>query len=244
MKGNLLISAAFLALFTGLLAAQEVESTAPPLALNGYVPTPIISVPPVAGVSFSATVLVESEQRLGDGSRLTMKTMNLIGRDSRGRTHGESRQVMPESSKGEPALVKVVVFDPSSHVRTTYNFRTHTAEKEMAEMPRVGPSEAGPQVTTEDLGDRVVEGFETRGTRRTFTIPADRTGTGKPLAIVDEYWYSQDLQLNLMMRHSDPRTSVKTFTVTHIKREEPPVSFFELEGFKTIDAGAPGEDSQ
>jgi len=244
MKRNLLISVAFLALFTSFLTAQEPVSVAPPLALNGYVPTPIISVPTVAGAPFSATVFVRSEQMLADGSRVTLKTTNLIGRDSRGRTHGESRKVVPDSFRGEPPLVRVIVFDPSSHSKTTYNVQAHTAERETAEMPRGGPSEPGPQVTSEDLGYSVIEGFGTKGTRRTFTIPAGESGARKPLAVVDEYWYSEDLKLNLQMRHSDPRTCVKTFTVTHINREEPPLSFFELEGYKITDTGAEKEESQ
>ena len=56
------------------------------------------------------------------------------------------------------------------------------------------------------------------------------------MAIVDEFWYSEDLHLNLLMRHSDPRLGMRTFSATNISRDEPPLSLFELAGYKIVDA--------
>ena len=244
MKRRLPLSAALLLVCVSVLAAQQPNGEAPPLALNSYVGTHIISVPPVEGVPFSATVVVKSERPLADGSRETLGNLNEIGRDARGRTHGENRLPVPESFSGEPPLVEVVVYDPQTHLRTVYDVRTHTARQWKQSEPHGGPNAPAPQVTIEDLGYRNVEGMEARGTRRTFTIPADKSGTGAPLAVVDEYWYSEDLHLNVLMRHTDPRIGVKTFTVTRIRREEPPQSFFELEGYRMIDASTQADMPQ
>ena len=83
-----------------------------------------------------------------------------------------------------------------------------------------------------------------KGIRRSLTIPAQASGTGAPVTVVDEYWYSEDLHMNLLVRHTDPRTGVQTVALSNINREEPPPAFFEVpEGYKTVDmtppAGAP-----
>ena len=44
--------------------------------------------------------------------------------------------------------------------------------------------------------------------------------------MVDEYWYSEDLHVNLMLRHSDPRTGEQTITLKEIERAEPALEFF------------------
>ena len=60
------------------------------------------------------------------------------------------------------------------------------------------------------------------------------------MTVVDEYWYSEDLHVNLLVRHSDPRTGVQTVALSDIKREEPPPAFFEVpEGYKTVDMTPP-----
>ena len=81
-----------------------------------------------------------------------------------------------------------------------------------------------------------MDNIEVKGTRRTLTIPAQANGTGAALAVVDEYWYSEDLHLNLLLRHDDPRTGVQTIALTNIKREEPPQEFFEVpQDYKIVD---------
>src|ERR1035441_9403383 len=112
MKCNLLLSAALLTVCVGVLGAQQPANEAPPLALNTFISTHMISVPPVTGAPFTATVKVKSERTLADGSQETLETINIIGRDSQGRTHGENRVVVPNSFQGEPPLVEVIVFDP------------------------------------------------------------------------------------------------------------------------------------
>ncbi|HSK65178.1 MAG TPA: hypothetical protein VK893_15095, partial [Pyrinomonadaceae bacterium] len=58
----------------------------------------------------------------------------------------------------------------------------------------------------EQLGKQVIEGVEAEGTRTTITIPAGEIGNDRPIEIVSERWYSPELQLVVMTRHSDPRS--------------------------------------
>jgi hypothetical protein len=87
---------------------------------------------------------------------------------------------------------------------------------------------------TEALGKRVVEGVETEGTRTTTTIPAGEIGNTLPIYVVDESWYSRELQVPVMTRHHDPRSGDNVFRLTNINRTEPPRSLFEVPADYTI----------
>jgi hypothetical protein len=73
-----------------------------------------------------------------------------------------------------------------------------------------------------------MEGVDCHGIRDTQTIPADVSGTGAPLTVVDEYWYSSDLRLNMLVIHKDPRTGEQTTTVTQVSRSVPDPAIFEV----------------
>ena len=64
--------------------------------------------------------------------------------------------------------------------------------------------------------------------REIQTVPADNKGTGKEIAITDEYWYSEDLRIYVMIKHSDPRKGTTTMTLTQITRAEPDPALFEI----------------
>jgi len=90
---------------------------------------------------------------------------------------------------------------------------------------RVG-SEAN--AVKENLGKQNIEGVEAEGTRTTITIAAGEIGNERPIEIVSERWYSPELQLVVMTRHSDPRSGETTYKLTNINRAEPAKSLFEV----------------
>ena len=95
----------------------------------------------------------------------------------------------------------------------TYVFRTRTgADNEVKEQ----------------LGKQNIEGLEAEGTRTTITIPAGEIGNERPIEIVTERWYSPELQLVVMTKHSDPRNGETTYRLTNINRADPPKSLFEV----------------
>lgn len=89
----------------------------------------------------------------------------------------------------------------------------------------------------EDLGKQTIEGVEAEGTRTTVTIPAGEIGNERPIEIVSERWYSPELQLVVMTRHSDPRQGETTYKLTNINRTEPAKSLFEVPSDYTIKEG-------
>lgn len=96
----------------------------------------------------------------------------------------------------------------------------------------------------EDLGFTTLNGFQANGTRVTRTVSAQTSGTGKPVEVVDEIWYSEELHMNLLERHTDVRGGVQTVAISTIERAEPSPALFEVPaGYKVVDvtppAGAP-----
>jgi hypothetical protein len=82
--------------------------------------------------------------------------------------------------------------------------------------------------THEDLGQQEIEGVAATGTRTTNTIAAGAIGNLQPIKIVSEQWFSSELQLLVMTRHSDPRTGDTTYRLQNIIRGEPDRSLFTL----------------
>lgn len=89
----------------------------------------------------------------------------------------------------------------------------------------------------EQLGKQTIEGVEAEGTRTTVTIPAGEIGNERAIEIVSERWYSPELQLVVMTRHSDPRFGETTYKLTNINRAEPAKSLFEVPSGYTVKEG-------
>jgi hypothetical protein len=87
------------------------------------------------------------------------------------------------------------------------------------------------------LGNMFIEGVQAQGTRTTTTIPAGDIGNERPINIVDERWYSPDLQMTIMTKHSDPRSGETNFQLKNINRSSPPPTLFEVPSDYTVSAG-------
>jgi hypothetical protein len=91
--------------------------------------------------------------------------------------------------------------------------------------------------TTVSLGTQMVNGVSAEGTRTTRTIPAGAIGNEKPIVISVERWYSPDLQMNVMIKRSDPRTGDNVFQLTNIIRSEPEPTLFQVPSDYTVKQG-------
>src|SRR6185369_2211249 len=90
------------------------------------------------------------------------------------------------------------------------HIEVHAATGDQLPMPRSGaPADTfnfkvrEPKI--EKLGKQMIEGVEAEGQRATVTIPAGEIGNEQPIQIISESWYSPELQMTVMTRHSDPR---------------------------------------
>ena len=91
---------------------------------------------------------------------------------------------------------------------------------------------------SEDLGEQNIEGVSARGTRTITTIPAGAIGNERPIEIMYEKWFSNELQMVVYSKQSDPRTGEQTYRLTNINRSEPDPSLFQLPtGYKVVSGG-------
>ena len=118
-----------------------------------------------------------------------------------------------ERVEGEPEVFVRQVPGPGSEGGITMTWQGAGAKKE---------------VKSEQLGKQVIEGVEAEGSRTTITIPAGTIGNERAIEMISERWYSPELKVVVMTRHSDPRTGETTYRLTNILRGEQPKSLFEV----------------
>jgi hypothetical protein len=217
----------------------------------------------VKGAPYTATAVTETVQALADGNRITNTIAASVARDSDGRTRREQSlpAIGPWASDGvAPKLV--TINDSVSGVGYVLDERTKTARKTPAAMNVVyerkvraeaaalsgermviirsraagEPETVEPRV--EQLGQKNMEGLTADGVRTTLILPAGAVGNQNPLAVVDERWYSAELQATVLSKHSDPRMGDTTFRLSNVSRSEPAASLFEVPAdYKIVESG-------
>ncbi len=209
---------------------------------------PGIFVTPVPNAPFSGVINVEQLIVQPDGSVASFKTTRDIHRDSLGRIYNEVRALLPVSSSATPQIVRILLYDPQTRISTMLyprdqKFTSGTVNRPPATVPPtllyaspVGQSlPASEFANEEDLGYQELAGLSVHGVRETQTIPADKSETGQDIVITDEYWYSNDLSINMIIKHVDPRRGSVTMTVTQVARTEPDAALFEIPpGYKDV----------
>ena len=89
-----------------------------------------------------------------------------------------------------------------------------------------GPPEQ--KAVIENLGTQQIESVKADGTRTTTTIPAGAIGNQLPIDVVTERWFSNELQMAVLITRRDPRSGDTTYRLTNIVRAEPPEDFFTV----------------
>jgi hypothetical protein len=231
--------------------------------------TSIVGDPDVTAAPYSAKVIEESVQTLADGNTITHKTTSLIYRDGQGRVRREQSaqfigpMTVSGSTVGPPAqheMLRILINDPVSGMHYVLNSETKVATETSGLAPistesgrggdnllkmgtiSVSVFEPSPETTTtESLGAQTMEGLTVTGTRVTRTIPAGQIGNAQPIQVITEQWYSADLQIMIMTKHSDPRTGTNTMQLTNVSRTEPDPSLFVVPpGYTIKTAGGRG----
>ena len=95
-------------------------------------------------------------------------------------------------------------------------------------------AKAQANIKTESLGNQTIAGVAATGTRVTHTIPAGEIGNDRAINIVSETWYSDDLQMVVMSKHSDPRSGETTYALSNVQRAEPAASLFTVPADYTV----------
>ena len=98
----------------------------------------------------------------------------------------------------------------------------------------VQPARIAQDAKEESLGQKLIEGVMADGKRVTTVLPAGAIGNQQPITVLTEQWFSPDLEILVMTRHSDPRTGDTSYTVSNIGRAEPQASLFDVPADYTI----------
>lgn len=184
---------------------------------------------PVAGVTYS---LDSKSHTAHKGLPFTFEFTRKPGETIEGRTF--EFKVAPGAAAGAGSgnvIMTAPLPAPGPGVRVA-----HAAEG-VSTFVFKSKSASSNEVKEEQLGTQNVEGVEADGTRTTITIPAGEIGNERAIEIVSERWYSPELQLVVMTRHSDPRFGETTYKLTNINRTEPAKSLFEVPAGYTIKEG-------
>ena len=207
----------------------------------------------VTGAPFSAVAVSETIQTLADGNHIAHKTETNLFRDSQGRFRKEMTlpAIGPLATSGQ-AHVFVLIHDPVAGTTFTLHPDVKIAEKMEGPSGKMKDTIKGNiayhrqealadgSVQKEDLGTQTIAGVSAQGTRVTHTIPVGQIGNEKAITIVSEHWYSNDLQIVVMSKRSDPRFGDTTYTLTNIQRQEPAASLFAVPSDYTVTQGGPG----
>ncbi len=147
-------------------------------------------------------------------------------------------RVAPPAEAGKPPGSTEGQTPPADRVENNGNVYVMT-EPPASGGYRVEYFGGGKGAKTESLGKQLVEGVQADGTRTTVTIAAGEIGNELPIAIVNERWYSPELETVVMSRQTDPRFGETVYRLTNIDRSEPDKSLFEVPGDYTV-SGVPG----
>lgn len=183
---------------------------------------------PVAGVSYVLNPDQRTAQKLPPmGERGKMFRQRFLRADA-----------PPQSGQGEVRIRTGGPVPPGGGEGPVSISAEGGAEGPMAIAIAGGNPEEG-NVKTESLGSQVIEGVQADGTRRTMTIPAGRIGNDKPIQIVTERWYSNQLQAVVLSKRSDPRVGETIYRLTNISQAEPAATLFQVPAGYTVKEGPP-----
>lgn len=214
------------------------------------------------GRPYSAEALTERTQVLGDGNRINVQSTTRVYRDGEGRTRREMLDEegnIRSISISDPVAKASYTLDPKTKIAYTAGGnivapvrqpsaaagggRGGTARVTEVRNAVTGggtvtmmrtPAPDDPNSKTEDLGQQNIEGVMATGKRTTTVIPAGQIGNAQEIRIVSEQWFSDDLQVLVMTKHSDPRSGENVYRLRNILRAEPDQTLFTVPADYTI----------
>jgi hypothetical protein len=243
----------------GVITAQAAPGGAGMIVLSapGAMMTPV----PVAGSPFSAVEQTHSLQMLGDGTRIERSESQQVYRDSMGRTRVESgaagtgsvtiqdpvegfRLVLNAAERTAqkmpaPKTYFVGRFEPDAlKALTPGGPQVNGFAYSFIEGNGRGTEQApSSREKVENLPPQNINGVLATGRRVSRTIAAGEIGNDRPIQMVSDSWYSNDLQMVVKSSSSDPRFGESSFELTNIVRAEPDPGLFQIPAGYTVTDG-------
>jgi hypothetical protein len=206
----------------------------------------------VKNAPYAADIVTETTLTMADGNHIRQSTTARVYRDSEGRTRSEQSVNLNGLAANANMPQMVFINDPVAGLNYALNAKDRTAVKSNW-MPhsRGGPppnqaqangaqgadgaqvaqrrqrAVSNPNVKTESLGQKTIEGVLANGRRTTVTIPVGQMGNELPIQSVTEIWYSAELHTEVLYKHSDPRMGETVRKMANVSRSEPSRTMFE-----------------
>ena len=188
-------------------------------------------VPPKPGLPFTGKSTVSWTSP--DGSTSHFAFMSMLARDSSGRIYFESRRRMTQSGEILPRW-NFIIIDPKEETRTTCYVSTKTCRINAFRLTAYAKSEGGeeaPRASTMQsvsLGTSVMDALTVEGTRETTSVAAGAYGNSEPLLITRDVWHCSELNLDVAVTKSDPRSGSFARKIEILSRSEPDPDYFAI----------------
>lgn len=197
---------------------------------------------------FTLTPDTEWVRGLSGSGTTTSVNSRRIARDAARRIYRERWLLVPKGGDVRSRMNAIQIADPNAHTLytclldgrhqcTPLTYSGSTSAVVNLEGPPAGPlpNDKG-FVRRENLGNDLVAGVGTVGTRETILYNPGVFGNDQKLTAFREYWFASQLGIDLLSTGSDPRFGTQRFTVSNIDLAEPDPKLFDLpEGFQVVD---------
>jgi hypothetical protein len=245
---------AFVIIAVFFTASAAAAQDLPPLS-NEYAPGTfpgssaglgVSAYPVVTGKPFRALTNSRSVMTMPDGAKRTYESHGILVRDGNGRLLGsapESPHVPDGPNSDEFTAAGSTVTDPAAKVSFHWDSVSNTVIKakllpnqmqpallNACEAANGASSTGGGYANSrvEQLGPRTIQGIATVGCRATAVIPVwGAAPDTPPNTIVDEWWSSPELRMNLIHTHTESAGNSSLDRLDEIVREEPDPAVFE-----------------
>jgi hypothetical protein len=203
---------------------------------------------PVTGMPFSAQEITEKSLLMPNGSINKQTLIAMISRDIEGRTR---RELMPAALPGQPAQPGItMISDPVAgflyllHPNMIVLRSLIPGAGQMLAVPGAGGmAGAGAGMSLQkppsplELGERMIQGFLSKGTRSTMTMPAGFAGNTQPIQMIAESWCAKQLGAIVESSHSNPNVGDVVTRLQGIQQTHPPSNLFQIPpGYQVIDS--------
>lgn len=188
-------------------------------------------VPPKAGQPFTAKSVVTWTGPGGASSHFAF--MSMLARETSGKLYFESRRRMTESGDIQPRW-NFIIIDPKEKTRTICYVETKTCRINAFRHIGYADSEEtadAPRASTFDsvsLGSSVIDALVVDGRREITTVAAGAYNNRQPMVITREIWHSPELDLDVSITKSDPRSGTFTRKIEILSRNEPDPEYFAI----------------
>lgn len=201
-----------------------------------------IQILPATGKPFSGRDHIEWTRTLEDGSVVSTELYAFLARDSQGRIYREHASFVPVNSNQPVKRREIDMLDPVAHTRTVCVMaKRRCAITNYYASAKFTPPPTGLQahgtryLSREAIGIDTIDGLSVLGTRETLTINAGAVGNSAPLVATKEFWYSPDLEINLLTTRKDPREGTQVIHVVDLSRSDPDPAIFQIPANYVID---------